>query len=96
MKPEDYNPKAREAFAKSLIDIGVAIFKGIMILIIISPISFLFKLASEGKEDLSILNNISDPLFNSFIVLMIIGFGLGYYFRREGLRHLHELENNIK
>jgi hypothetical protein len=33
MNPNNYNPKAREAFAKSLIDIGVAIFKGIVLLL---------------------------------------------------------------
>jgi len=94
MKPEDYNPKAREAFAKSLIDVGVGIFKSIMVLIVIAPITFIFKAALEGKSDLPIFNGISDPLFNIFIVLLIIGFALGYYFRREGLRHLHELESN--
>jgi len=95
MKPEDYNPKAREAFAKSLIDVGVGIFKSIMALIVIAPITFIFRATLEGKNDLPTFNGISpDPLFNIFIVLVIIGFALGYYFRREGLRHLHELENN--
>ncbi len=94
MNPKNYNPKAREAFAKSLIDIGVGIFKSIMTLVIIVPITFILKGALEGKKDFYALSNVSDPLFNSFIALMVIGFCLGYYFRREGLRHLHELENN--
>lgn len=50
MKPNEYNPKAREAFGKSLIDIGVAIFKGIMLLFTLAPLSFLLKGALDGSD----------------------------------------------
>ena len=49
MKPEEYNGKAREAFAKSLIDIGVAIFKGIILLVTVVPITVLAKSAFDSK-----------------------------------------------
>ena len=98
MKPEDYNPKAREAFAKSLIDIGAAIFKSLMLLITVVPVSLVVKAALDGKDlNVSFLgmwqsfSNGTALAIGSFI---LIGILVGYYFRKEGLRHLHELENS--
>lgn len=96
MKPEQYNPKAREAFGKSLIDIGVAIFKSIILLITVVPISVIFKGAIEGNESKSsvfeILNSISDTTLISIVILVFAAFLIGHYFRKKGLRHIHETE----
>ncbi|WP_158522946.1 hypothetical protein [Pseudoalteromonas arctica] len=50
MKPEDYNPKAKEAFGKSLIDIGVAIFKGIILLFTVVPLAAILQIAINGNK----------------------------------------------
>ena len=49
MKPEELNPKAREAFAKILIDVRVSIFKTIILLVTVAPISIIFKSVFDGK-----------------------------------------------
>lgn len=43
MKINDYNPKAREAFGKTLVDLGSAIHKSIVLLITVVPITIIFK-----------------------------------------------------
>lgn len=97
MKPNEYNPKAREAFGKSLIDIGVAIFKGIMLLFTVVPLSFLLKGALEGSDPQepmsSLLHFMGSAAYFFFLGVLVLAFLLGYYFRKEGLRHLHEAEN---
>ena len=95
MKPEHYNSKAREAFAKSLIDTGVAIFKGVLLLIILLPISYIVKAGLDGRNASvdEVLSSISSGTFLIVLVLLIIGVVLGVWFRNEGVRHLHEMEN---
>jgi hypothetical protein len=41
MKPDDYNPKAREALGNSLIRLGEACMKSILLLILTLPISIM-------------------------------------------------------
>lgn len=97
MKPEEYNPKAREAFGQSLIDIGVSIFKAIMLLVTAIPLAALAKgvfLPHEQKVSVwEALVSISPGTQALVFALLIGSFLLGYYFRKEGLRHIHELEN---
>jgi len=97
MKPEEYNPKAREAFGKSLIDVGVGIFKGIMLLFTIAPMTFLLKGAFDGTGKnasfADIWNFMRSPSYFVFLVLLVVAFVFGHYFRKEGLRHIHEIEN---
>ena len=97
MKLEEYNPKAREAFAKSLIDIGVAIFKSIMLLVTVVPASVVVKAILDGKKLNVSLLSISQALSSGTVLVFssfaLVGILVGYYFRKEGLRHLHELEN---
>ena len=98
LKPEEYNPKAREAFGKSLIDIGVGIFKGIMLLFTVAPLTFMLKEAadrsSNGISLFDLFSFMSTPAYLVFLVLLAGAFFLGDYFRREGLRHIHEIENS--
>ncbi|EIU6783812.1 TPA: hypothetical protein ACVOYQ_004702 [Vibrio alginolyticus] len=98
MKVENYNPKAREAFGKTLVDISVSIFKGLMLLITIVPLGFIAKATVEkGNEPLSFIefvSSMSSDTYFMFSGLLIISFVLGHYLRKEGLRHIHESENS--
>lgn len=96
MKPDKYNPKAREAFGKSLIDIGVAIFKGIILLVTVVPLTLFAKSAFESNGSsisvFKILGSISNETLGSLMGLILVAYFAGHYFRKEGLRHIHELE----
>ena len=100
MKPEEYNPKAREAFGKSLIDIGVGIFKGIMLLFTIAPLTFMLKGAADGSSKgislVDLFSFMSTPTYLAFLSVLAGAFVLGHYFRKEGLRHIHEIENSFR
>jgi hypothetical protein len=99
LKPEEYNPKAREAFGKSLIDIGVSIFKGIMLLFTIVPLTFMLKVAVDGSSKsisfIDLFSFMSTSTYLIFLAVLFCAFFLGYYFRKEGLRHIHEIENPL-
>jgi len=98
MKPEEYNPKAREAFGKSLIDIGVSIFKGIILLITVVPASLILKGALEsGSVEISIVTlfeSMSNGTYFLFICFLGLSLLAGGWFRTEGLRHIHGSEEN--
>lgn len=100
MKPEQYNPKAREAFGKSLIDVGVGIFKGIMLLFTVAPMAFLLKGGVDGtNKNISIpelFAFMGSPSYLGFLGFLVLAFVVGHYFRKEGLRHIHEIENQPK
>ena len=97
MKPDNYNPMAREAFAKSLIDIGVAIFKGIILLFTVVPLALIFKSVFDGTASsvsfLDVYISLSPTTRVIFLVLLASSGVAGHLFRKEGLRHLHEIEN---
>jgi hypothetical protein len=97
MKPEQYKKKAREAFAKSLIEIGVAVFKGIILLITVVPLTAVLKGAFDGTENEvslpQIIGTLSFETKAAILVLMAGGFYVGHFLRKEGLRHLHEIED---
>ena len=96
MKPEELSPKAREAFGKSLVDIGVAIFKSLMLLITVVPLAALLKASlntdSSPVSIFKLLSSISMGTYFVVIALMCLGFWIGLVFRREGIRHIHEVE----
>ncbi|GLO61049.1 hypothetical protein MACH09_15570 [Vibrio sp. MACH09] len=97
MKADDYNPKAREVFGKTLVDTGVSIYKGLILLLTIVPLSFIAKVTVEkDKISLSFLEFIGSMSFATYVIflsLLAISFVLAYYLRKEGLRHIHESEN---
>ncbi|MDP3816146.1 hypothetical protein [Pseudomonas sp.] len=99
MKPENLNPKAREAFAKTLIDVGVSVFKGIILLLTVIPIAAIFKSAFDGVSiEVSLIKIIGSMTIGTYITLLtllIIAFFIGHLFRKEGLRHLHEIKGDI-
>jgi hypothetical protein len=98
MKIEDLNPKARETFARSLVDIGVSIFRGLMIIITVTPVAAILKVVFDGEgeaEKFSILRFFASftwDTYLAFILLLVIGFFVGDIFRKEGIRLLHEME----
>lgn len=97
MKPKDMNPKAREAFGKTLIDIGVAIYKSIMLLLLVFPVTVILKGALEGKESTvsiyDVVNSFSDETKYTLVILIVVAVVAAEFFRREGLKHIHEVEN---
>jgi hypothetical protein len=99
MKPDDYNPKAREAFGKTLIDISVAIFKGVILLVTVVPLTSILQVALSGNKVPVSLFDMIDSLSTgtkwTFFLLLVVAFVAGLSLRKEGLRHIHELENEI-
>ncbi len=99
MKAENLNPKAREAFAKTLIDVGVSVFKGIILLLTVIPIAAIFKSAFDGVSIevslIKIVGSMTVATYITLLTLLIIAFFIGHLFRKEGLRHLHEIEDDI-
>ncbi|WP_155826457.1 hypothetical protein [Vreelandella zhanjiangensis] len=96
MKIEEYNSKAREAFGKTLVELGVAVFKGIILLITIIPLGFIAKTIAEENENpisfIEFISSMSNETYLTFIILLSISFILGHALRKEGLRHIHESE----
>jgi len=97
MKAKDMNPKAREAFGKTLIDIGVSIYKSIMLLILVFPITIVLKSALEGTDSTvsiyQIINSFSVDTQYTLIFFISIAVIAAELARNEGLRHIHEVEN---
>lgn len=50
MKSKELSPKAKDAFAKSLIDTGVAIFKAIMLLVLVFSATLIVRSVSTSPE----------------------------------------------
>ena len=94
MRLEQYSPKAREAFGKSMLDIGDSILKGIILLFTLAPLTFLAQAAGEGKAGASmkeLLAFMSTGGYFAFLGLLMVSFLVGYVFRIQGLRHIHEI-----
>jgi uncharacterized Tic20 family protein len=98
MKISEYNQKAREAFGKSLVDIGVAIYKGLIILFTVIPITVILKASVESEtQNVSIFTpfeRMSSATYLTLIAFLITAFVAGYLFRSEGLKHIHESEQS--
>lgn len=98
MKSENLNPRAREAFARTLIDVGVSVFKGMILLLTVIPIAAIFKSAFDGVSvEVSLIKIIGTMTIGTYVVfmaLLVTAFFVGHLFRKEGLRHLHELEDD--
>ena len=97
MKIEDYSPKAREDFGKSLVDIGVSIYKGLILLFTVIPISVLLcsGLSANG-EDISIFTpfeSMSNATYLTLMAFLVVAFLLGHVFRSAGLKHIHASEH---
>jgi len=94
MDPNKYNPKAREAFGRSLIDVGVGIFKAIMLFFTTAPLGILLTQAMDGKTVSlgQLWAFIMSPAYWLFLVILAFSWVIAHYLRKEGLRHLHELE----
>ena len=97
MKIDDLSPKAREAFGKTLIDISLAIYKGVILLITVVPLAAIFKSAfSENQPDMQSIYEMLDGLSSStkisIIALLAVAFLIAHYFRAEGIKHIHNSE----
>ena len=97
MKIGDLNDKAKEAFAKSLIDIGVAIFKGIILTLMVLPATLIVKATIENNSSkisiIEILGSMTGPTYISFIALLSIAFFAGHTFRKEGIKLLNTIND---
>ncbi len=97
MKIEDYGPKAREAFGKTLIDISVSIYKGVILLFTVLPLAAIAKsVFVDGSVHAISLYEVIDgqPTSTkvSLFILLATAFIAAHYYRKEGLRHIHEAE----
>ncbi|MEJ2612166.1 MAG: hypothetical protein P8179_19370 [Candidatus Thiodiazotropha sp.] len=96
MKISEYNPKAREAFGKILVDIGVAIYKGLIVLFTVVPVTVILKYSLESEtQNVSIFTpfeRLTSATYFTLIVFLITAFVAGHLFRNEGLKHMHEFE----
>lgn len=94
MKLSELNPKAKEAFGKSLIDVSTAIFKSMILLFTVVPLIFIVQNVIENKESqISIaeaFQKMSDSTFWLIIVFYTISFFAAYFLKNEGLKQIHE------
>ena len=97
MKPKELNSKAKEAFAKSGIDVGVGVFKAVMLVLLILPMTLIIKIAFEGGADSisvsSVLDSLSIGLWIMLGVFYFLAMLAAFYFRDTGVKILHEMEN---
>ena len=97
MNVSDLNDKAKEAFAKSLIDIGVSIFKGIILTLMVLPATLIVKATIEDNSSkisiVEILGSMSGPTYISFLALLSIAFFAGHLFRKEGVKLLNTIDD---
>lgn len=104
MKIEEYGPKAREAFGKTLIDISLSIYKGVILLFTVLPLASIAKSVFvdgdvQGISIVELINSLAVSTKVSVFLLVSVAFVVAHYFRKEGLRHIHESEisqQNIK
>jgi len=93
----DLNDRAKEAFANSLIDIGVAIFKSIILTLMVLPATLIVKATIENNSSkisiIEILGSLSTPTYFVFLTLLSIAFFMGHSFRKEGIRLLNTIED---
>lgn len=96
MKIKEYTPKARAAFGQTLVEIGQSIFKGIILLLTIFPLSYIIRTTLEKSEEPLSFFTMVDSMTNGskvlFLLLLIISFILGDFFRSQGLKHIHQSE----
>ncbi|WP_444907768.1 hypothetical protein [Microbulbifer sp. SSSA008] len=94
MKPSELNKEARIAFGKTLIDISIAVFKGIILLFTVIPITIILNnTLSSSEEKLDILRfftSMNQETHLALLVFILISFWVGHSFRRAGLKHIHE------
>jgi len=100
VKWEEYNPKAKEALGKIFIDIGVAIFKGIILLFTVVPVTVILKSVLD-KEDkpFSLLSAVASMTFGTYILLVffvVFSMMAGAHMRDKGLKYIHEAEEELK
>ena len=97
LKPDQFNPIAREAFGKTLIDLGLSLFRALTLLFTVVPLALLMKGAFDGTgravTGAELIALIDGPMF--YVVLTLVSAATigGLYFQSEGLRHLHEIED---
>jgi len=94
---EDLNPKAREAFAKSCIDVGVAIFKSVLLVVFILPMTLVAKAVFDSnQEGISIVHTILSIDSLTWLILLafiVLGMLAGFFYRDNGLKILDDMEN---
>ncbi len=98
MKIGELNPKAQEAFAKCQIDLGLALFKGAMLTVFVLPITLILKSKIDGAQDSispATLFSVFDlSTYLTLVTLWIVVILLGNMFRKQGVRIIHDIEEN--
>jgi hypothetical protein len=91
-KIKDYNPKAKEAFGKSLVDISVSIYKNLILLILITPIIRLTtNVVNKGTIIVHFINIESSTLYLIGLMFLIAAL-IAEWVRSTGLKYINEAE----
>lgn len=93
MKFEDYNSRAQEALGQSFMEISNDIFKKLILLVTIVPITAILKVAFDGDKDKTpiflIFQKMSAPTYLVFLIFVSMTFWLALDIRKKGLWWLH-------
>ena len=87
-KNRGYTPKAKEAFCKTFIDIGVSILKSIFLLIMVTPITLFIKTLLDEKSEINLWKIVTNDSFFLLCVMISLVLLIGMYLRDKGLRCL--------
>lgn len=94
MKVSEYNPTARAAFGQSLVDIGVSVFRAIVMLLSVAPLTLaLTWIFQHPGEDIGIVESwvsVSGEVYCVVLVFLFASFLIGHCFRAWGLEHIHK------
>ncbi len=95
-KIENYNPKAKQAFGQSLVDIGNTIYKNLITIILISPIMWILDTTFNNSQ--ISLNNINTNSNIMYIAsfLYIVAIFTAEIFRNKGLYYINQAELDEK
>jgi len=97
MKVKGYNPKTKEAYGKTFVDIGVSILKSTFLIVIVGPMTlFLKSLLDEKKSLWELLSTVATAdNFWIWAVLCAFSLGTGTWLRNRGLQIMNEVEEKI-
>jgi uncharacterized protein YvpB len=91
-KVKNYNPKAKEAFGKSLVDISVSIYKNLIILILITPITFLTTNIFKNTTIILPFINMESNSIYLIGLIFLIAILIAEWIRNTGLYYINEVE----
>lgn len=98
MNYKKLNPKAKEMYARSLIDNGGALFKAVFLTMLIFPVTLIFQLEVSSNSPVSWLSvlQMSPGAFWTALLLIFIGITTASYLQHAGFKMLHLMEQETQ